>query len=75
MACCNQATDLTLDNAAAKVQKFIDGDLATCEYPAGQLPGRGIVIRRCRGLVSPPTARRAGGDSPSTCRPFRAGAA
>jgi hypothetical protein len=26
-------------------------------------------------LVSPPTARRAGGGRPSTCRPFRAGAA
>ena len=36
--------NLTVDNAAAKVQEFIDGDLARCEYPAGQFVGRGIVI-------------------------------
>jgi|GEM_PF-836579 len=34
MACCNQANDLTVDNAAAKVHEFIDGDLARCLYPA-----------------------------------------
>ena len=45
MACCGSQTDsLTVDNAAEKVQEFIDGDLARCEYPAGQFAGRGIVI-------------------------------
>ncbi len=44
MACCNQATDLTVDSAAAKVQEFIEGDLARCWYPDGQFAGRGIVI-------------------------------
>jgi hypothetical protein len=36
MACCNQANDLTVDNAAAKVQEFIDGALhANWEMPTG----------------------------------------
>jgi len=47
MSCCGQAeqtSDLTVANAPVKVQEFIDGDLAKCEYPAGQFEGRGIVI-------------------------------
>jgi len=33
-----------VDNAAAKVQEFIDGDLTRCVYPEGQFNGRGIMI-------------------------------
>jgi hypothetical protein len=44
MTCCNPASDLTVANAPAKVQEFVDGDLARSVYPEGQFAGRGIVI-------------------------------
>jgi hypothetical protein len=34
MACCNQSNDLTMDNAAAKVQEYVDGELTRCIYPS-----------------------------------------
>jgi hypothetical protein len=48
MSCCNQANDLTVANAPAKVQEFIDGELVRSVCPEGQFAGRGIVINAGR---------------------------